>query len=76
MPPWVGGTLGLFVCFRAACYSNESQAMRVKKLPPNNAESPFCRGFDFPFACVSAAAFTLGFLSLYLSLSVRQIIPL
>jgi hypothetical protein len=36
-----------------------------------------CRNdFDFPFACLSAVAFTVGFLSLYLSLSVRNIISL
>jgi hypothetical protein len=32
--------------------------------------------FDLPFACLSAVAFTLGFLSLYLSLSVRHLISI
>ena len=50
--------------------------MRVKKSPHHTAESQFCHGFDFPFLCVTTVAFTLGFLSLYLSLSLRQIIPI
>jgi hypothetical protein len=76
MPPWRGGRLGPFVGNQAASHSNATQTMRVVKSRQNNAELPFCHGFDFPFACVSAVAFTLGFLSLYLCLSLKGIIPL
>jgi hypothetical protein len=50
--------------------------MKVHISRHRSAKSQFCTGFDFPFACVSAVAFTCGLLSLYLSLTVRQIISL
>jgi len=72
----VGGRLGPGVSVPSDCYSSETLFMKALNSPHRRSKSKFCNGFDFPFACVSAVAFTCGILSLYLSLTVRQIISL